>query len=251
MVNLMQLIPIRKKFRYPKLQRVDSPEGRRYVLDEASKGLPSVTTILSGTKDQTFLKEWEERVGKEEADRIRNDAATVGTHMHNVVERLLLNRSLDPPRTWLQVKGYRMGYTLIEHFFQEVQEVWGAEVPLYYPDRYAGTTDCVAVYKGSPSILDFKQANRMKKRDWIEDYFIQLAAYAMAHNKVHGTEIMHGVILMVAQNGEVQEFVTCGREFLQYQDQWMQRVEEFEKKGPTNSQTVDPQTPFTSEGKSG
>ena len=80
----------------------------------------------------------------------------------------------------------------------------------------------------------------MKKRDWIEDYFIQLAAYAMAHNKVHGTEIMHGVILMVAQNGEVQEFVTCGREFLQYQDQWMQRVEEFEKRGSTNSQTVDP-----------
>ncbi len=241
----MQLIPIRKKFRYPKLQRVDSPEGRRYVLDEASTGLPSVTTILSGTKDQTFLKEWEERVGKEEAERIRNDAATVGTHMHNVVERLLLNRSLDPPRTWLQVKGYRMGYTLIEHFFQEVQEVWGAEVPLYYPDRYAGTTDCVAVYKGSPSILDFKQANRMKKRDWIEDYFIQLAAYAMAHNKVHGTEIMHGVILMVAQNGEVQEFVTCGREFLQYQDQWMQRVEAFEKNGGLSPEQTTAKTPAT------
>ncbi len=241
----MQLIPIRKKFRYSKLQRVDSPEGRRYVLDEASKGLPSVTTILSGTKDQTFLKEWEERVGKEEAERIRNDAATVGTHMHNVVERLLLNRPLDPPRTWLQVKGYRMGYTLIEHFFQEVQEVWGSEVPLYYPDRYAGTTDCVAVYKGSPSILDFKQANKMKKRDWIEDYFIQLAAYAMAHNKVHGTEIMHGVILMVAQNGEVQEFVTCGREFLQYQDQWMKRVEEFEKNGGMSPEQTTAKTPAT------
>jgi hypothetical protein len=244
----MQLIPIRKKFRYPKLQRVDSPDGRRYVLDEAAKGLPSVTTILSATKDQTFLKEWEERVGKEEAERIRNEAATVGTHMHNVVERLLLNRPLDPPRTWLQVKGYRMGYTLIEKFFEEVQEVWGAEVPLYYPDRYAGTTDCIAVYKGAPSIIDFKQTNRMKKRDWIDDYFIQLAAYAMAHNKVHGTEIMHGVILMVAQNGEVQEFVTCGREFLQYQDEWMKRVSAYEKGESARSQTTDSQSPPTSEG---
>jgi len=239
----MQLIPIRKKFRYPKMKRVDGEDGRRYVLDELSKGLPSVTTILSATKDQTFLKEWEARVGKAEADRIRDEAATVGTHMHGVVERLLLNRPLDPPRTWLQVKGYRMGYTLIEHFFQEVQEVWGSEVPLYYPDRYAGTTDCIAVYKGAPSILDFKQANRMKKRDWIEDYFIQLAAYAMAHNKVHGTEIMHGVILMVAQNGEVQEFVTCGREFLQYQDQWMKRVEEYEKNGGLSPEQTTVKTP--------
>ena len=111
----MQLIPIRKKYKYEKLVRVDGDNGRRYVL-EGQDPMPSVTTILSGTKDQTFLKEWEERVGKENAERIRNDAATVGTHMHNVVERLLLNRALDPPRTWLQVKGYRMGYALIEHF---------------------------------------------------------------------------------------------------------------------------------------
>lgn len=234
----MQLIPIRKKYKYEKLVRVDSDNGRRYVL-EGQDPVPSVTTILSGTKDQTFLKEWEERVGKENAERIRNDAATVGTHMHSVVERLLLNRALDPPRTWLQVKGYRMGYALIEHFFPNVYEVWGAEVPVYYPGKYAGTTDCIAVYNGKPSILDFKQANRMKKREWVEDYFLQLAAYALAHNTVHGTEIDHGVILMVAQDGEVQEFVTCGREFQQYQDQWMQRVEQFQKDGgPSPEQTT-------------
>lgn len=228
----MQLIPVRKKYKYAKLTRIDTEEGRRYVLD-GHEPMPSVTTILSGTKDQTFLKEWEDRVGKENAERIRNDAATVGTHMHNVVERLLLNRPLDPPRTWLQVKGYRMGYTLVEHFLPNVYEVWGSEVPVYYPGKYAGTTDCVAIYNGKPSILDFKQANKMKKREWIDDYFLQLAAYALAHNQVHGTEIDHGVILMVAQNGEVQEFVTCGREFQQYQDQWMQRVEQFEKDGPS------------------
>jgi genome maintenance exonuclease 1 len=130
-----------------------------------------------------------------------------------------------------------MGYALLEHFFPDVSEVWGSEVPLYYPDRYAGTTDCIAVYKGQPSILDFKQANRMKKREWIEDYFVQLAAYAAAHNKVHGTTIDHGVILMVAQNGEVQEFVTCGREFQGYQDEWMRRVEQYEKREPTEEIT--------------
>ena len=232
----MQLIPIRKKFKYEKLERIDSEIGRQYK-GENTIALPSVTTILSATKDATFLKEWEDRVGKEAAEKIRNDAASVGTHMHSVIERLLLNRGLEPPRTWLQVKGYRMGYALLEHFFPEVQEVWGSEVPLYYPDRYAGTTDCIAVYKGQPSILDFKQANRMKKREWIDDYFVQLAAYAAAHNKVHGTTIDHGVILMVAQNGEVQEFVTCGREFQGYQDEWMRRVEKYEKREPTDEST--------------
>jgi genome maintenance exonuclease 1 len=232
----MQLIPIRKKFKYEKLERLDSENGRQYK-GENTIALPSVTTILSATKDATFLKEWEERVGKEAAEKIRNDAASVGTHMHSVIERLLLNRGLEPPRTWLQVKGYRMGYALLEHFFPNVFEVWGSEVPLYYPDRYAGTTDCIAVYKGQPSILDFKQANRMKKREWIDDYFVQLAAYAAAHNKVHGTTIDHGVILMVAQNGEVQEFVTCGREFQGYQDEWMRRVEKYEKREPTDEST--------------
>jgi hypothetical protein len=152
--------------------------------------------------------------------------------MHNVVERLLLNRDLPAPRTWLQVKGYRMGYRLIEEFFPHVNEVWGTEASLYYPFRYAGTTDCVGVYKGEASIIDFKQTNRMKPRKWIDDYFIQLAAYACAHNHLHQTNIDHGVIMMVAQDGEVQEFVTCGREFDGYKDKWWRRVEEFEKKAP-------------------
>jgi len=239
----MQLIPIRKKYVYKKLERMDTSAGRVYKSDELEP-VPSVTTILSATKDQSFLKEWEERVGKDEAERIRNDAATVGTHMHSVVERLLLNRTLPVPRSWLQIKGYRMGYALIEYFFPHVQEVWGAEVPLYYPGRYAGTTDCVGIYKGEASILDFKQTNRMKKREWIDDYFIQLAAYAKAHNKVHGTDIRQGVIMMVAQDGQVQEFITCGREFDGYQDEWMRRVEQFEKREPDGVNTSDSQRPL-------
>lgn len=226
----MMLVPIHKRYVYERLERIDAPEGRRYQTPDG-KRLPSVTTILSDTKDRSHLDSWTARVGEQEANRIKNDAATVGTHMHSVVERLLLNRDLPVPRTWLAVKGYWMGYKLIEHFFPHVQAVWGAEVPLYYPERYAGTSDCVAIYKDKPAILDFKQANRMKQRGWIEDYFVQLAAYAMAHNVVHGTEIDRGVILMVAQDGEVKEFVTEGREFDGYKDKWMRRVDEFEKKG--------------------
>jgi len=224
----MQLVPIRKRYVYQKLERIDTSGGRVYKVGDLQR-LPSVTSILSATKDGAHLKEWTARVGEEAAERIKNEAATVGTHMHNVVERLLLNRDLPAPRTWLAVKGYQMGYKLIEEFFPHVNEVWGAEIPLYYPNRYAGTSDCIGVYKSDPSIIDFKQTNKMKKREWIEDYFIQLAAYAMAHNKVHGTSIRQGVIMMVAQDGQVQEFVTCGREFDSYGDKWLRKVEAFER----------------------
>jgi hypothetical protein len=227
----MQLIPVRNKFVYPKLKRLDLPTGRVYTLDGCDP-VPSVTTILSSTKDKAHLEEWSRRIGEEEAERIKNEAALVGTHMHNVVERLLLNRPLETPRTWLQVRGYRMGYTLIEKFFPHVDEAWGTEIPLIYAGRYAGTSDFIGVYKGKPCIVDFKQANTMKRRAWIEDYFIQLAAYAVAHNHQHGTQINQGVILMVAQNGEVQEFVSVGREFDGYCDQWWRRVVAHEKKGP-------------------
>ena len=227
----MQLVPIRNKFVYPKLKRLDLPTGRVYTLDGEAP-VPSVTAILSATKDRAHLDEWAQRVGIEEAERIKNEAATVGTHMHSVVERLLLNRPLETPRTWLQIKGYRMGYALIERFFPDVQEVWGTEIPLLYSGRYAGTSDCIGVYKGKPSIIDFKQTNKMKKRAWIEDYFVQLAAYAEAHNKQHGTDINQGVIMMMAQDGEAQEFVTVGREFDGYRDKWWRRVEAHEKRGP-------------------
>jgi genome maintenance exonuclease 1 len=120
-----------------------------------------------------------------------------------------------------------MGYKLVETFFPNVQEVWGTEIPLHYPGKYAGTSDCIGVYRGAESIIDFKQTNKMKQRGWIEDYFIQLAAYAAAHNVVHGTSIRQGIILMVAQDGETKEFLTCGREFDGYINQWMRRVDQY------------------------
>jgi hypothetical protein len=223
---VVDLIPIRKLYKYESLRRVDGPGGRRYV-DGNEVALPSVTTILSGTKDKSGLDAWAARVGEAEANRIKNEAATVGTHMHNVIERMIAYRDLPRPTNWLMVRGYEMGYRLVNTYFPNLNEIWGSEVPLYYPGKYAGTTDLVGIYRGNAAIVDFKQSLRPKKHDWIADYFHQLAAYALAHDVVHGTSITHGYVLVAVQNGETQEFSTTGSEFDRYKEAWMKRVEAF------------------------
>ena len=220
------LINVVKKYKYESLVRNDTPEGRRYVL-AGGEALPSVTTILDATKDKSYLDAWVKNVGEEEANRIKNEAAMVGTHMHGCLERFIKHRPIEVPTSWLAVKGYRMAMTLAENFFPNLTEVWGSEVNVYYPQKYAGSTDMAGVYRNKSAIVDFKQANRMKKRDWIEDYFHQLAAYALAHDVVHGTEIEQGVVLMASQDGQVQEFVSVGREWAQYKQAWFARLEGF------------------------
>jgi genome maintenance exonuclease 1 len=123
------------------------------------------------------------------------------------------------------VKGYEMGYRLVNEYFMNLEEIWGSEVPLYYPAKYAGTTDLVGVYRGNPAIVDFKQSLKPKKHEWIQDYFHQLAAYALAHDVVHGTTIRHGYVLVALQSGGTQEFSTTGSEFERYKEEWMKRVE--------------------------
>ncbi len=220
------LINVVKKYKYESLVRKDSPEGRKYVL-EGGEALPSVTTVLDATKDKSHLDAWVKNVGEEEANRIKNEAAMVGTHMHGCLERFIKHRPIEVPTSWLAVKGYRMAMTLAENFFPNLNEVWGSEVNVYYPQKYAGSTDMAGVYRNKSAIVDFKQANRMKKRDWIEDYFHQLAAYALAHDAVHGTEIEQGVVLMASQDGQVHEFVSVGREWTQYKQAWFARLEAF------------------------
>lgn len=224
---MVDLIPIRKKFKYVTLQRQDLPEGRRYIYGEQK--LPSVTTILSATKDnKEALDAWVARVGQEEADRVKNEAARVGTYLHEVIERMVAYRDLPRPTNWEMCKGYEMGYKIINTYFRNVDEIWGSEVSLYYPEKYAGTTDLVGLYRGKPHIIDFKQSNKPKKRQWIEDYFCQLAAYALAHDHLHGTNIDNAVVLMaVRSDGSTAEFSTAGREFQGYKDMWMRRVDAF------------------------
>jgi len=222
---MVDLIPVKKLYLYKRLEQVAAPDGRRYVDGETS--LPSVTTVLSATKDKKALDAWAARVGEAEADRIKNEAATVGTHMHNVIERMIAYRDLPRPTNWLMVKGYEMGYRLINEYFRNLTEIWGSEVPLYYPDKYAGTTDLVGIYRGNPAIVDFKQSLKPKKHEWIQDYFHQLAAYALAHDVVHGTTINHGYVLISLQSGGTQEFSTTGSEFERYKDEWLKRVENY------------------------
>lgn len=220
------LINVVKKFKYDSLTRIDAPEGRKYVTPQGSP-LPSVTTILNDTKDKTHLDSWAKNVGQDEADRIKNEAATRGTHMHGCIERIVKHRPLEVPTTWLAVQGYGMAMKLIHTYFPQLDQVWGSEISVFYPDKYAGSTDMVGVYRGKSAIIDFKQANKIKQRKWIEDYFHQLAAYALAHDIRHGTQIEQGVVLMAAPDGEVQEFVTMGREWEQYKAAWLRRVEQF------------------------
>jgi|TARA_R110000824_G_scaffold208010_2_gene393576 genome maintenance exonuclease 1 len=226
---MVDLIPIRKLYQYASLQRQDLPEGRRYIYGEQK--LPSVTTILSATKkDKGALDAWVARVGQEEADRIKNEAGLVGTYLHEVIERMVAYRHLPRPTNWEMCKGYELGYKIINTYFRNVSEIWGSEVSLYYPEKYAGTTDLVGVYRDKPAIIDFKQSNKPKRREWIEDYFCQLAAYALAHDKIHDTNIDNAVVLMaVRSDGSTAEFSTAGREFQGYKDLWMRRVEDFHK----------------------
>ena len=133
----------------------------------------------------------------------------------------------------LRVVGKYFLPIFIEKGLSNVDEVWGTEVPLYYPGLYAGTTDCVGVWKGKPAIIDFKTTRKPKKREWIDDYFLQGAAYSAAHNEIHGTDIKTIVIMMIGwdeeadNKGNYQEFVVEETEFSKYSLQWANKVQEY------------------------
>jgi hypothetical protein len=229
---------ITEKFNYAPLDRTTLEGKRHYCLPDGSK-VPSVTTILDRTKPEEAkqkLQEWKNRVGVERAQQITTEAANRGTRMHAYLESYILKDDMKPlPDNPYAHPSWFMAAEVILKGLVHVDEFWGTEVPVYYSGLYAGTTDCVGVWKGKPAIMDFKQTNRPKKREWIEDYFLQLAAYAEAHNDTHGTDIQHGVILMCAQpkqadNGdyltpEYQEFEVTKDEFAHWREEWLKRVE--------------------------
>lgn len=222
------------KYNYTPLAR-ESVEGKRhYALPDGSR-VPSVTTILEKTKPQEAkekLQEWRNRVGHERAQQITTEAANRGTRMHTYLERYVKNDDIgDFPTNPFAQPSWFMAAQVILEGLQHADEYWGSEVPLYYSGLYAGTTDLVGVWKGQPAIMDFKQTNKPKKREWVDDYFLQLAAYAAAHNDTYGTDIKTGVILMCAKpvdendTPKYQEFVLEPKDFAYWSDQWMRRVE--------------------------
>ena len=218
---------IKSKYTYEKLKRVEVGGKRRYA---APGGAPvaSVTTILSGTKDMTHLIEWRKRVGEKKAQEITTEAAGVGTRMHHYLETYVETGEWPQPGSNPYAKQAHMMATQIkEQAMADVDEIWGSEVPLYVPNIYAGTTDLVGTYKGNPCIMDFKQTNRPKKLEWVEDYFLQLTAYALAHNEVHGTNIREGHIFMCSRAGEYQQFDLWPDEFDDWAQEWWKRVYQY------------------------
>ena len=216
-----------KKFIYPKTQRSLIQGSRHY--DIGNTKLPSVTTIISATQSEEKrqkLAEWKARLGDQAADRVRDVAAMRGTAMHTFLEAYIRGTG-HKDLTSIGKEAEPMAKKIIESGLGDLGEVWGTEVTLYYPDLYAGATDIVGIYNGRESIIDFKQTNKPKKREWIDDYFIQLGAYAMAHNYVYRTTIQQGVILMCSKDGLFQKFEVSDKEFVGYQHAFLKKVDQY------------------------
>ena len=216
------------KFIYPKSTRSIVNGSRHYSIDNSN--LPSVTTILSATKsekDKAALAAWKERVGHKEAERIKNEASSRGTSMHTYLESFLLNK-FNLELIEEDNKAKKMAEEIIDNGLKKnLSEVWGAEATLYYPGKYAGTADCVGIYNNRESILDFKQKNKATREEYIEDYFLQLGAYSLAHNTVYNSRITQGVILLCTVNYLFQEFIIEGNQLIEFQNKFLERVEQF------------------------
>ena len=218
------------KFTYTKLARDESTGKRLYATPDGFK-VPSVTTVLDKTKpaeSRIALANWRKNVGEKKAQEIVTEAANRGTRMHTFLENYIkgdvLKETVSNPYAQ---QSLTMAKIVIDKGFPKINEVWGSEVPLYFPELYEGTTDCCGIHDGDESILDFKQTNKPKKLEYIGDYFLQLTAYAMAHNKIHKTNIRKGVILMCSKDYEYQEFILEPKDFDYWSEQWLKRVEQY------------------------
>ncbi len=216
-----------KKYPYGDLSKV-SKNGKRHYSTPDGRQVPSVTTVLSATKDMTHLHAWRKRVGAEKAQQITTESANIGTVMHNSLEKHVKGIQRKPGSNLIHQKAHAMANVIIDNGLQDVSEVWGSEVSLYYPELYAGTTDLVGVYKGEPAIMDFKQARKLKKKEWVEDYFLQLVAYSEAHNKMYDTEIKSGRIFICTQNNEYQTFDVDNYDH--WVGKWYSKLEQYYKK---------------------
>lgn len=215
---------ITQKFTYQKLIRQDTPNGRRYKTPD-NQLLPSITTILSKTKDNSHLIEWRNRIGDKKATEITTEAAGIGTRMHNYLEQYILTEEWsNPGSNPYAIQANKMAETIKNNLFDNINEVWGTEVPLYFPKIYAGTTDLVAIYNDKPAIIDFKQANKPKKSEWIEDYYLQLCLYIMAHNEVYNTDIKQGHICMCTRDLEYLQFDILPEDFNYWKNKAWDRV---------------------------
>jgi len=220
--------PFVERFQYKECKQINDPVTRKrvYATPDGER-LPSVTTILSATKDMTALNEWRNKIGWDKAQQITTEAAGIGTAMHANLERFLCGLERQPGSNAVHVQANKMADVIIQNGLKDVNEVWALEQSLYFPGLYSGTTDLVAVYKDNPSVCDYKQTNKPKKEEWVEDYKIQLVAYILAHNEVYGTDIREGHVFMCSRDLQYQQFDLWPSDFNKYQDMWLAKVEEY------------------------
>jgi genome maintenance exonuclease 1 len=232
---------LNEHYNYAEIKREVDQGKRVYACPDGSK-LPSVTTILDKTKSLEKIQainNWKKRVGTEQAKQITTEAAGRGTRMHKFLEDYIVQGYINQPGSNpFSQQSHTMAQCIIDNGLSNVNEVWGVEVPLYYPGLYAGTADGCGLHLNEESILDYKQSNKPKKEEWIEDYYLQLTAYALAHNELHGTNIRKGVVLMCIKPSDIgpdagipsyQEFILTPDKFDFWTGKWWDRVEQFYK----------------------
>ena len=218
------MLKITSPYPYQEFKR-KSVNGKRLYENPYGDPVPSVTTILDKTKPKEkreALNRWKKRVGEANAQRIVAEASDNGSRMHAILEYWVKNETYTGETTIL---SETMANIIKENVQSDIDEVWGSEVNLCYPQLYAGTTDLVGVYKGKPTIMDFKQTNKPKKREWIDDYFMQGAAYALAHNELYETKIESIAIFMCSREGQFQLFEVDQKEFTDWETKWATRLQ--------------------------
>ena len=221
---------LKNKYEYPKLKRVQTKQGRKYV-GEDNNPVPSVTTILGDTGDKTALINWRKRVGDAEANRISTESAGLGTKVHNALEKYILLEEYEiKGNNHISVMAKNMVDEMIDKGLSKVDEIYGVEVGLIAQGLYAGTADGIGMWEGEEAIIDFKTSKKIKPRKWIEDYFMQGCAYALAHNEMMGTEIRKVVILMVDRDSNFKEYTIKDEEFDAYCDKWSDRLADYYNK---------------------
>ena len=213
-----------ERYNYVRVPRSDDEGNRTYDVQGAK--LPSVTTILSRTKDQGYLKKWKAKVGEDKAEIIKNISSKRGTSMHKYIEAFILQQGYED-MTSLGQQAKTMAHKVIEMGLTPVEEYYGSEVTLYYPGLYAGSTDLVCVHNEMDTIIDFKQSNSPKRKEWIEDYYMQIAAYAMAHDYIHGSKIQQGIIMVCTPDLYMQEFRFQGAELRMWKHKFLARLNEY------------------------
>ena len=216
------------KFSYPKSMKSLINGSRHYAVNQEK--LPSVTSILQATQSEekkASLANWRARVGAVEANRIKNEASSRGTSMHSFLEKYLLGQ-LNLELLEIENKSKKMADEIIEQGIKnKLSEIWGTEATLYYPNKYAGTCDAVGIYEGQETIIDFKQSNKPKKEEYVDEYYHQLAAYSLAHNMVYNSNITQGIVLLCTVDNLFQDFRIQGEKLKEYQNKFLEKVEQY------------------------